>query len=151
MHKIKYVYLAGPITGGTDSSITSWREQIKKLVAKDIICLTPTRDVVDTSEDRELTIEKIQHGKGIVTRDRMDVARSDLILANFLGANKISIGSVGEIFWADAFRKPILLVIEDNNPHFHLMVLELAVWRYDNLKDAVHKINTLLSDLPFVP
>jgi len=80
----------------------------------------------------------------------MDILRCDLVVANFIGAKRVSIGSVGEIFWADAYRKPILLIMEDDaaeNPHFHLFILELASWRFASLAEAARKVNIILSQL----
>jgi nucleoside 2-deoxyribosyltransferase len=146
----KLVYLAGPISGVATSEATSWRGQFKALLKPDIQCLSPVRDQIDSSPDYPLTMEKVRHGKGSVSRDRMDIMRSDLVVVNFVGAKGVSIGSVGEMFWADAYRKPVVLIIEDDkpdNPHFHLFILELASWRFASLEQAAQKVNVILSDL----
>jgi nucleoside 2-deoxyribosyltransferase len=146
----KLVYLAGPISGTTNSETTSWREEFGSLLKSDIRCLSPLRDQTDSTPDYPLTMEKIRHGKSSVARDRMDILRCDLVVANFIGAKRVSIGSVGEIFWADAYRKPILLIMEDDaaeNPHFHLFILELASWRFASLAEAARKVNIILSQL----
>jgi nucleoside 2-deoxyribosyltransferase len=146
----KLVYLAGPISGLADARETSWREQFKILLKDDIRCLSPLRDQIDPTPDYPLTIEKVRHGKGSVARDRMDVMRCDLVVANFIGAERVSIGSVGEIFWADAYRKPVIVIIEDDkptNPHYHLFILELAAWRFASLPEAAEKVNVILSHL----
>jgi hypothetical protein len=44
--------------------------------------------------------------RGITTRDYNDCKRCDILVANFLGADKISIGTVMEIAWAKAFPNP---------------------------------------------
>ena len=146
----KLVYLAGPISGAIASEATSWREEFGTLLKSDIRCLSPLRDQIDSTPDHPLTMEKISHGKGSVARDRMDISRCDLVVANFIGAKRISIGSVGEIFWADAYRKPVVLIMEDDgleNPHFHLFILELASWRFASLGEAAEKVNIILSEL----
>lgn len=147
----KFVYLAGPISGLLDAAGRStWREEFKALLKDDIRCLNPLRDQIDPTPDHPLTMEKLLHGKASVARDRMDVMRCDLVVANFVGAERVSIGSVGEVFWADAYRKPVIVVIEDakpTNPHFHLFILELASWRFTSLGEAATKVNILLSDL----
>jgi nucleoside 2-deoxyribosyltransferase len=143
----KLVYLAGPISGTEEEQMSSWREQFKKQLKQDIFCLSPLRDTTDSTPDHPLTIEKLRHGHGSVSRDRMDVMRCDVVVANFLGARNISIGTVGEIFWADAYRKPVIVVMEDENPHFHLFILELAAWRFKTLEEAATKVNVLLSAL----
>jgi nucleoside 2-deoxyribosyltransferase len=143
----KLVYLAGPISGAAEERMSSWREQFKKHLKEDIFCLSPLRDAIDSTPDHPLTIEKLRHGHSAVSRDRMDVMRCDVVVANFLAARNISIGTVGEIFWADAYRKPVIVVMEDENPHFHLFILELAAWRFKSLEEAAIKVNVLLSVL----
>ena len=144
----KYVYLAGPITGTTQEG-KSWREYVSQRFAEDILPLSPTRDIADTTDDYPLTIEKMKHGKEVLARDRFDVSRCELLLVNLMNAQRVSIGTVGEVFWADAMRKPVVLVIEAqpiHNPHFHLMLLEIASWVFNDLDSAIGKINLLLSD-----
>ena len=146
----KLVYLSGPISGTTNSVATSWREEFGSLLKSDIRCLSPLRDQTDSTPDYPLTMEKICHAKSSVARDRMDILRCDLVVANFIGAKRVSVGSVGEIFWADAYRKPVLLIMEDDaaeNPHFHLFLLELASWRFASLAEAARKVNIILSEL----
>ncbi len=145
----KLVYLAGPISDIAKVEGTSWRKHFSGLLKPDIRCLSPTRDEVDSTADYPFTMQKLHHGKSSVARDRMDVMRCDLVVANFVGARRISIGSVGEIFWADAYRKPVVLIIEEDkkNPHFHLFILELAAWRFPSLAEAAKKVNLILSDL----
>ena len=64
--------------------------------------------------------------------------RCDALLVNLLGAKKVSIGSVLEIGWADAFRKPIILAIEkEGNPHDHAELKEVANFIVDNLDEAI--------------
>src|SRR5262245_14352083 len=101
-----HVYLAGPITGTPGSSIHDWRSVCQKALAPEIDVINPLRqrfEVVD--ESKELSCEErlrlMQHGRSIAARDRFDVARCDLLIVNFLGSTSVSIGSVGEIFWAD--------------------------------------------------
>ena len=60
---------------------------------------------------------------GINVRDFNDVKTADALLVNFLDSNdKISIGTIMEIAWARAFQIPIVIVMEENNPHNHGML-----------------------------
>jgi len=43
---------------------------------------------------------------GAVGRDRFDVQTCDLLLVNLLGATSVSIGTMFELAWTDAWRKP---------------------------------------------
>jgi hypothetical protein len=151
------VYLCGPITGQSPAKSPGWREYAeKKLVAAGIGVLDPTRSVMDTSvgSETELGFEgqlgRLRHGRSTIQRDRFDVVRCDLVLANFLGSTleaggRVSIGSVGELFWADAFRKPIVLVREEShNIHDHAMLNDLAGWIFSDLDVALAAIGRIL-------
>lgn len=151
------VYLAGPITGLSYDGTMEWREFVKKRFdqmksdEKRIIGVSPMR-----AKEYLSTIESIGHGnekygicsggKAIVCRDRNDVMTSDAILINLLGAEKVSIGTVIEIGWADAFRKPVVLVMEKGrlNIHEHDMVSEMAGFWVETLEEGIHLINAIL-------
>jgi hypothetical protein len=63
----------------------------------------------------------------IKRRDKWDVIRCDIILANFEGAKKGSIGSCFELAWGEDHNKFVLVALDnDNNPHNHAFVLECA-------------------------
>jgi hypothetical protein len=85
------------------------------------------------------------HGKRTVARDRYDIQRCDLLLACFLGAKNVSIGAVGEIFWADAMGKPVIIVREENNVHNHDMLNEIAGWIFDDLGTAIEQIRRVIN------
>jgi nucleoside 2-deoxyribosyltransferase len=69
----------------------------------------------------------------------------DAILFNFLGAERVSIGTCIELGWGDAFRKPMVLVMEDEaNAHEHSMVRQVCGWRTNNLDDAVQILRAIL-------
>ena len=146
------VYLCGPITGGTVSEAKDWREYVRGRLASDLIAVDPTRDSMDLARrsriqsDPVASLQRLLHGKEIVARDRMDVSSCDMLLAHFMGSKEVSIGSVGEIFWADSYRKPIIVVREnEGNPHDHDMINTLACGIYNDLAAAVDKINRMIS------
>ena len=83
--------------------------------------------------------------KGIVTRDRWDATRADIVLVNVLGATRVSIGTMMELGWADAYRVPIVLVMESSgNPHDHGMVREVAGFVVPTLDEALAIVKALL-------
>lgn len=138
------VYLVGPITGLDYKGATDWRDFAKEELSKyGIEALSPMRCKEYLLQERIIKsgysdLNVLSKGKGITTRDRNDVMTSDLILANFLGATKVSIGSVLEYAWADAFRKPIITVIEkEGNVHEHAMLNELTGFRVETLEAGI--------------
>jgi nucleoside 2-deoxyribosyltransferase len=143
------VYLAGAITNAANSPATDWRTECRNGLAPEIDSISPTRqrmEVID--ESKELTSDErlrlILHGRSIAARDRFDISRCDLVLANLKNSSKVSIGSVGEIFWADAYRKPVILVRERGNIHTHAMLDALVGWIFEDLNEAITTARTLL-------
>src|SRR5208283_3584080 len=125
------VYLCGPITGQTARGARTWRADVTAALEGTADCIDPTRDSPEYSRHCEssigqpLTVERLRHGKRTLVRNRFDIGRSDILLGCFLGCSAVSIGSVGEIFWADAIGKPVIIVREDENIHNHDMLNEL--------------------------
>lgn len=143
------LYCAGPITGVSYGDSTDWREYVANKLPAHIRAVSPMRGkkylanektIKDSYEEHPLSCQK-----GITCRDRMDVMRCDMILVNFLGAKKVSIGSVMEIAWADAWRKPIIMVMEQDNVHSHAMLREVSGFIVYNLDDAIAIANAVLS------
>ena len=84
--------------------------------------------------------------KIIFAKDVLDIRSCDIMLANFLGATRPSLGTVSEIGMAYILNKTIITVIEKkDNIHLHPFVLEPSALVLDNLPDAITAINSLLS------
>ena len=143
------LYCAGPITGISYEESTDWREYVAKKLPKYIHAVSPMRGKKYLTNDKVIKDSYEEHAlssqKGITCRDRMDVMRCDAILVNFLGAAKVSIGSVLEIAWADAWRKPIIIVMEKENIHNHAMIREMAGFITDTLDNAIIIATAVLS------
>ena len=145
------IYLAGPITRLSYQDSTDWRKYVASKLQSEIKCFSPMRgkDFLNKGEQTliKTTYEDIpiSSAKGIACRDRFDIMRCDALLVNLLGAKKRSIGSVIEIAWADAFRKPIILVMEKTgNPHEHTLLKQLANFIVHNLDDAIELVKKIL-------
>ncbi|MCC6404823.1 MAG: nucleoside 2-deoxyribosyltransferase [Candidatus Yanofskybacteria bacterium] len=143
------IYLAGPIVGSTYEECTRWRTHVAELLPPHIVAASPMRGKqylrpagVITGPHEELPLSS---QKGITCRDRMDVMRCDLILVNLVGARTVSIGTVMEIAWADAFRKPIVIAMDDPNVHWHSMIREVAGFIVPTLDEAVSVAVAVLS------
>ncbi len=146
------VYLAGPITGLDFEGATDWRIEVTKLM-RPIEALSPMRYKSYLAQYGKLRAQyentDIRHplstDQGITTRDRWDVQRCDLILMNFLGAERVSVGTCIEVGWGDAYRKPIILVMErEGNLHEHGMIQSIIGYRVETLEEAVDITKALL-------
>ena len=142
------IYLAGPITGLDYSGATDWRDYVRtELAKKGIEGLSPMRGKEYLSHVKEFTangdeyrpLSVISSNRGIMTRDRFDATRCDVLLVNLLGAKKASIGTCMEIAWADLSRIPIIVVMEkEGNPHDHGMLNEATGYRVETLDEAIN-------------
>jgi nucleoside 2-deoxyribosyltransferase len=168
----KTVYLAGPISGCSYDEASEWRDEVAaQLRRSSIKCLSPLRAKVYIREcvsidqaspaidfpmagdpaadglDSTSAIKAMSNSRGITTRDRMDCMNCSVLLVNFLGADRPSLGTAMEIAWADANRIPIVLIIEDQgNLHDHAMIRECVGFRVNNIEDAVEIIKATLGD-----
>lgn len=122
------VYLAGPITGLSYGEAVDWREEWAAWLTKlGHTPVTPMRGKAYLSRMRKLRPEGYEEfitssAKGIYSRDCFDVAQCDVLLARFLGAEEVSIGTVMEIQRAHDYGKYILAIMEKDNPHRHAFV-----------------------------
>lgn len=152
------VYLAGPIAGLNYDGATEWRDAVvAELAAEGIKGLSPMRakeylrDRYDAAGGFSATCEEYGHlsslsgPRGIMTRDRFDATRCDVLLVNLLGATRVSVGTVMEIAWADLCRTPIVCVMEPGNPHEHAMVNEAIGFRVASLEEALTVVKAILS------
>jgi hypothetical protein len=140
------VYLAGPISGCTFGECTDWREEMKaRLLPKGITCWSPMRAkgylaklaTISATGQEYVSMSPLSTPRGVITRDRFDTQRVDVVLMNLLGATKVSIGSMIEMGWADSVRTPIIVVMEsEGNPHEHMMVSELTGFRVTTVEEA---------------
>jgi len=158
----KTVYLAGSISGLTYEEATEWREQVKtELSPYGIKCLSPLRaevflrnhkgllndcQTVDVLEECEAPVLAMSTPRGITTRDRFDALNCSVLFVNLLGTDKVSIGTVMEIAWADAMRKPVVLVMEEGNIHDHAMVRESIGFQVTSIADGIEIVKAILGD-----
>ena len=104
------IYLAGPIFGLTYAECTGWRDAVSEV-------LLPLEGVSPLRLDHQ---GRGTYGNELGTmpfperfdRDYKDVAYSDGILVNMLGAKRKSIGTTCEMAWSYMIQLPTALVVE---------------------------------------
>lgn len=144
------VYLAGAISGLTyGEAQEGWRAYAStRLNESGIPAYSPLRakDYLDAHGKLEGSYDEfpLSSAKGILTRDRWDVMTCDLVLMNLVGTEKVSIGSVMEAAYADAFRKPLVLVLEPENIHMHPMLEQAAGFISSDLDEALTIVEAIL-------
>lgn len=130
-----------------------WRKNLALMLSvnPNIQVLSPYRGKDGILPEDELTHNQpydnpLTSAKGIVRRDYNDVQRSSVVVANLYGAQQVSIGSVMELAWAYQLRIPVVAVMEDNNPHSHLMLQETFTYQFKNLEQASEAVLYLIGD-----
>jgi len=154
---MKTIYLAGPMTGLTFEKANEWRTTAERTIKYTLggcdsgfRAINPFRGKEDLlSGAGELKpfgyTNPIATDQGITSRDRNDTMRADCVLMNFLGAKKISAGTMVELGWADAARIPVIVIMEEKgNPHDHCMVRAIATYRVTTVEDAIHLAKHLI-------
>ena len=150
--KIIQVYLGGPIHGKTIEEATSWRKTFTANL-NHAMAISPTRfkglDIKSTGDDIAGPLNYnypksvLSNSRAILTRDLMDIRRSDIVLMNFLETSQRYVGSFVEMGYAHALNIPVLLVIESNNELVqHPFVGQLASWIVPTLEDARYIVET---------
>jgi nucleoside 2-deoxyribosyltransferase len=82
-----------------------------------------------------------------MTRDFFDCQTCDIVMANLLETEIVSIGTVMEIAWAFALNKPLIVVMEkEGNLHEHSMIREATGFRVDTIDEAILIANAILTD-----
>ncbi|MCV0439827.1 MAG: nucleoside 2-deoxyribosyltransferase [Hydrogenophaga sp.] len=144
----KTVYLAGPIDGLSFQEGIEWRQLAQQeLAVKGIKAMSPQRGKEYILANAEIAGEMdfckqeayfkddpMSTARGILARDKFDALNCSVLLVNFLGAKRVSIGTVMEIAWAYLQGKPIIVVIEEDNIHRnHPMLRETFSYITDDL------------------
>jgi nucleoside 2-deoxyribosyltransferase len=114
---MKKIYLAGPISGLTYDGAQDWRNKFSAAIDDRIECFSPLRgkDYLTMRGKLEGSYEEfpLSTDQGITTRDRYDCMGADLVVFYMLGATeRVSIGTMIELGWADAMRRPAILIME---------------------------------------
>ena len=143
------VYMSGPISGRTYDLAKDWRDYARDRLAPDIVCYSPLRAHDHLKDEGELRGAYPQYplttSAALTARDRYDCLTCDLLLVDLTGACEVSIGTCVELGWADAFRKPIVLVMEPkNNVHDHPLVRSVCAFRTDVLEEGLQIVRGIL-------
>ena len=69
----------------------------------------------------------------------------DVVLEGRIVQANVTIGTMVEYGWADAYRKPVITVIErEGNVHDHPMVQKITGFRVETLDEGLETVRALL-------
>lgn len=138
------VYLAGPILGCTDAEANDWRIDVAaKLKEHRIIGISPLRcePLVGERYGLQYNDERFGTPRAIASKNLFDVMNCDMTLAYLPRPTEPgrypSIGTIGEVHWAFAFRKPAIVVTDDPLLAEHPVLNACCAWKLPTLDDAV--------------
>jgi nucleoside 2-deoxyribosyltransferase len=156
------IYAAGSIAGKTQESASGWRNRlIDELSPYGVKVLSPMRATEHLANRGELTQfaydgDIMTTEKAITTRDRNDVMTCDLMFVNLHKVTRYSLGTMIELGWADAWRKPIVAIMEEGNIHEHAMTNDMINFKIkhadfeDAMKEAIYVTKSILDIRPVV-
>lgn len=152
---MKTCYLYGPITGLSFAGAQDWRTWMaEQLKLHGIEAISPLRFKHYLASLKELSGHGREYAdmgvlstqQGVLARDKFDVLRVDMLAGNFLGADRVSIGSMFEQAWAHQHHKPIAVAVEpEGHPHDHMFfhaTTSFQVRSLEALRDVVLAVLT---------
>jgi len=143
------VFLSGPISGLSFNEAVAWRDFAVEQLAPEINAYSPLRQAnflkAQGKLNQSYSFNPLSTDRGINTRNHFDCQSADLILCNLLGAVRLSAGTIMEIAWAYAYRKPLVMAIEDSmNVHDQPMIREAISFRTQSLDEAIKITKSVL-------
>jgi nucleoside 2-deoxyribosyltransferase len=149
---MKSIYLAGPISDCDRGEANNWRSDLRiKLAAYDIRGISPLRCEPLVGERYGLGIPDPRFGtaRAIASKNFLDVQMCDITLCYMpknLNERRLSVGTLCELAWAHALRKPTILVSDFPFLLEHPVVQANASWILSTLDEAVEVIVGVLGD-----
>ena len=149
---MKTVYLAGPITGCNDQEANGWRlTAFGRLYVHGIQGISPLRCEPLHGERYEYTHPDPRFGtpKAIASKNFLDVQMCDMTLCYLTSAvneRRLSIGTILELGWAHALRKPTILVSDLPLLINHPVVIASSSWIVGTLDEALDICIGILGD-----
>ncbi len=162
MTQRRYVYLAGPIMYCDRAEANDWRYEVAaQLEAGGMIGISPLRcePLIGERYTMEYTDPLYGTARAIASKNKADIQMCDIGIYYIPEPETISSvdldtwvpgeteenllrrpyshGTIGEMFWADAFNKPTILVTDSDHIKSHPVIGAAAGWIVDNFEDAV--------------
>ena len=149
---MKNVYLAGAITDCTEGEAKDWRAEVaRQLWQHGIGSISPLRCEPIRGEHYSLSNADPRFGtaRAIASKNFADVQMCDMILCYMPRAmmeRRLSLGTLVELAWAHALRKPTILVSDYALLQDHPVVQACANWPLTTLDEACEVLIGILGD-----
>ena len=142
------IYLARPISGLDYDDIVQYYELAKiDLCQYEILCPMVCKGYLKNQKNLAtsgITLAPPSGDHAIFERDRWMIGLADVLFADLVGANRVSIGCVMEMAWGSMLGKHVVTAMEKGNPHWHSFVLEATDVLYESHVEAVKYLQKLV-------
>jgi hypothetical protein len=144
------VYLAGPVTGQTDSEAKGWRAGCALAFKGDgIKCISPVRDAPKLASGETYSISYTDEVIGgtpqaIRGKCKYDVGACHVVLAYMPRAPWPSVGTIIEITRAHSLGKTVILVTDEPKLAQHPILIGCVDAVFDDLQLGVAYVQSLL-------
>lgn len=148
----KTVYLAGPIAGCNKSEANDWRSYVNgELLVHRIRGISPLRcePLIGERYSVGYADPKFGTARAIGSKNFADVQNCDMTLCYFPRAiveARPSYGTVLELGWAFALRKPTIVVTDYDALREHPVISTCAGWLLTDLDEAIEVARGILAD-----
>ena len=147
------VYLAGPITACDHREANDWRSVMQgRLEAHGITGISPLRcePLVGDRYDTSHPDPRFGTWEAIASKNFLDVQLCDMTVAYFPAdlteRDGISSGTLAELAWGFALRKPTLRVSTHPKVTKHPVITACSSWKLSTLDEALDVIVGVLGD-----
>ena len=144
------IYCVHPISGCSANEVFGYYEKTKnELTSYGYNVLVPMYGKSFLRTELEFKTKDYQSpltmNHAIYDRDKWMVHQADILYANFIGAARVSIGSMFELAWGNDNGKQVVITMEENNIHQHAFVLEAATIVFSTEEETMHYLKKLVS------
>jgi len=141
------LYLARPITGCSYGGVASYYALMKAQLEGQFRVLSPMTAKGFLRTEKRFKAEYNDHpvstNHAIIERDRWMVKRADVLYANLVGSQDVSIGTVMELAWGHDNGIHTIIAMEKDNPHYHAFVLEAGDIVFESHEEALAYLKEL--------
>jgi nucleoside 2-deoxyribosyltransferase len=150
------VYLAGGIHGLSFEEANGWRSRMRfALQSCNIGVINPMRgnDWMNNKRNSECigkppkTCNRpwLTSAQAILNRDLSDIDRCDAVIMNLTKNDAPKVGTLVELGYAYANKKPIIIFTDDERLDWHPFIKGMATMVVPNIETAIQEIESLLS------
>lgn len=142
------IYCCHPISGLSADEVFEYYEDMQSVLGGfGYEVLTPMHGKSHLRTEKNFRASDYRHpvstNHAIFNRDRWMVTQADVVYANLLTSQMVSIGTMMELAWASDKGKHVVLAMPEENVHRHAFVLEAADVIYDNAEEALSYLKNL--------